>query len=105
MSLAGVDDDEPSTPKTTATPSEGASTTTTATAEPMSADDVMADVMADPEFLQQVLTDLPGVDPSSDAVKSVMGNIQKGSKNKKDDKDSGEGSGESAAKKPRKDNN
>ena len=49
------------------------------------------------------MTELPGVDPSSDAVKSVMGNIQKGNKNKKDDDDDDE-PGESAAKKPRKDN-
>ena len=52
----------------------------------------------------QVMTELPGVDPSSEAVKSVMGNIQKGNKNKKEDDDDDEG-GESAAKKPRKDNN
>ena len=50
------------------------------------------------------MTELPGVDPSSEAVKSVMGNIQKGNKNKKEDDDDDEG-GESAAKKPRKDNN
>jgi len=43
------------------------------------------------------------VDPSSEAVKSVMGNIQKGNKNKKEDDDDDE-PGESAAKKPRKDN-
>ena len=43
------------------------------------------------------------MDPSSEAVKSVMGNIQKGNKNKKEDDDDDE-PGESAAKKPRKDN-
>jgi len=60
------------------------------------------EVMADPDFLQQVLSDLPGVDPSSEAVRSVIGNIQKNStKNKKEDDD--EDSGESSAKKPRKD--
>ena len=53
-------------------------------------------------YFLQVLTDLPGVDPSSDAVKSVMGSINKGNKNKKE-KD-GDEEGESAAKKPRKDN-
>ena len=50
------------------------------------------------------MTELPGVDPSSEAVKSVMGNIQKGNKNKKEDDDDDD-EGESAAKKPRKDNN
>ena len=49
------------------------------------------------------MTELPGVDPSSEAVKSVMGNIQKGNKNKKEEDDEDE-PGESAAKKPRKDN-
>lgn len=49
------------------------------------------------------MTELPGVDPSSEAVKSVMGNIQKGNKNKKEEDDDDE-PGESAAKKPRKDN-
>ena len=43
------------------------------------------------------------MDPSSESVKSVMGNIQKGNKNKKEDDDDDE-PGESAAKKPRKDN-
>ena len=50
------------------------------------------------------MTELPGVDPSSEAVKSVMGNIQKGNKNKKDGDDDDDEPGESAAKKPRKDN-
>ena len=49
------------------------------------------------------MTELPGVDPSSEAVKSVMGNIQKGNKNKKEEDDDDEPV-ESAAKKPRKDN-
>ena len=48
------------------------------TTRPGGGDADFDDVMADPEFLKQVLTDLPGVDPSSEAVKSVMGNIQKG---------------------------
>jgi len=98
MSLAGVEDDMPKAEET------NSSTATAAEADDDLGDpDVLADVMADPEFLQQVLTDLPGVDPSSEAVKSVMGNIQKGNKNKKEDDDDDE-PGESAAKKPRKDN-
>lgn len=92
MSLAGVDDDMPKEEAGSAAQED----------DDMTDPDVMADVMADPEFLQQVLTDLPGVDPSSDAVKSVMGSINKGNKNKKE-KD-GDEEGESAAKKPRKDN-
>ena len=31
--------------------------------------------MADPDFLQRVLSTLPGVDPSSDAIQNVMGNL------------------------------
>lgn len=80
MSLAGVDDEE----------------------ELAEEGEEYGEVMADPDFLQQVLSDLPGVDPNSEAVRSVIGNIQKNStKNKKEDDD--EESGESSAKKPRKD--
>jgi len=96
MSLAGVDDDLPKTEEATPVPE-------TPVDDVMTDPDVMADVMADPEFLQQVLTDLPGVDPSSEAVKSVMGSIQKGNKNKKEKDGDDEGEG-SAPKKPRKDN-
>ena len=90
MSLAGVEDDVGETAECIADMPD----------DDLTDPDVLADVMADPEFLEQVLTDLPGVDPSSDAVKSVMGNIQKGNKNKKDKDDGDEG--ESAPKKPRK---
>lgn len=31
--------------------------------------------MADPEFLQKVLSTLPGVDPSSEAIQNVMGTL------------------------------
>ena len=91
MSLAGVDDDGV----------EGSDGIEDIPDGDLADSDVLADVMADPEFLQQVLTDLPGVDPSSEAVKSVMGNIQKGNKNKKEKDDDDEG--ESAPKKARKD--
>lgn len=101
MSLAGVEDDMLKAEEPTA----ASSTAATAEADDDLGDpDVLADVMADPEFLKQVMTELPGVDPSSEAVKSVMGNIQKGNKNKKEDDDDDD-EGESAAKKPRKDNN
>lgn len=100
MSLAGVEDDmtKPSSEEVTPVALGGGETVEDDLGDP----DVLADVMADPEFLQQVLTDLPGVDASSEAVKSVMGNIQKGNKNKKDKE--GDDEGESAPKKPRKDN-
>ncbi|XP_075965011.1 26S proteasome non-ATPase regulatory subunit 4-like [Anarhichas minor] len=47
------------------------------------------DVMQDPEFLQSVLENLPGVDPNNEAIRSAMGSLasQTGSKpdNKKDE--------------------
>lgn len=39
------------------------------------------EVMNDPEFLQSVLENLPGVDPQSEAVRQAVGSL-----NKKDDK-------------------
>ncbi|XP_040021597.1 26S proteasome non-ATPase regulatory subunit 4 [Gasterosteus aculeatus] len=47
------------------------------------------DVMQDPEFLQSVLENLPGVDPNNEAIRNAMGSLasQTGSKsdNKKDE--------------------
>ena len=47
--------------------------------------------MADPDFLQKVLSTLPGVDPSSEAIQSVMGSLANPEKDdgdaQKDDKD------------------
>ncbi|KAM8870254.1 26S proteasome non-ATPase regulatory subunit 4-like [Spinachia spinachia] len=47
------------------------------------------DVMQDPEFLQSVLENLPGVDPNNEAIRTAMGSLssQTGSKsdNKKDE--------------------
>lgn len=47
--------------------------------------------MQDPEFLQSVLENLPGVDPNNDAIRNAMGSLasQTGSKpesQKKDEK-------------------
>lgn len=39
------------------------------------------EVMNDPEFLQSVLENLPGVDPQSEAVRQAVGSL-----NKKDEK-------------------
>ena len=49
------------------------------------------DVMQDPEFLQSVLENLPGVDPNNEAIRNAMGSLasQTGSKppeGKKDEK-------------------
>lgn len=45
--------------------------------------------MQDPEFLQSVLENLPGVDPNNEAIRNAMGSLssQGGSKpnNKKDE--------------------
>ena len=40
------------------------------------------DVMQDPEFLQSVLENLPGVDPNNEAIRNAMGSLasQTGSK-------------------------
>jgi len=40
--------------------------------------------MNDPEFLQNVLQNLPGVDPESDAIKDAMGQLMKQDSTKKD---------------------
>jgi 26S proteasome regulatory subunit N10 len=44
--------------------------------------------MNDPEFLQRVISSLPGVDPNSDAIRSAVDNLTKdNSKNKEKDKE------------------
>jgi 26S proteasome regulatory subunit N10 len=42
--------------------------------------------MNDPEFLQRVLSSLPGVDPNSDAVRSAFENLNKDSASSSKDK-------------------
>lgn len=60
---------------------------------PSSKDEAMdvdySEVMNDPEFIQSVLENLPGVDPQSDAVRQAVGLVSKESKDKdqKNDKD------------------
>ena len=39
--------------------------------------------MNDPDFLQRVISSLPGVDPNSDAVRSAFDNLTKDDKDKK----------------------
>ncbi|PSN51004.1 26S proteasome non-ATPase regulatory subunit 4 [Blattella germanica] len=49
-----------------------------------------SEVMNDPEFLQSVLENLPGVDPQSEAVRQAVGSLTKDKKERKDDdKDKG----------------
>lgn len=47
------------------------------------------DVMQDPEFLQSVLENLPGVDPNNEAIRNAMGSLasqaSKESKEKKEE--------------------
>ncbi len=43
--------------------------------------------MNDPEFLQRVISSLPGVDPNSDAIRSAVDNLTKDSNNKNQEKD------------------
>lgn len=49
---------------------------------PMEVDEEENEVITDPEFLQSVLENLPGVDPQSDAIRDAVGSL-----NKKSDKD------------------
>lgn len=46
------------------------------------------DVMQDPEFLQSVLENLPGVDPNNEAIRNAMGSLaSQASKENKDKKE------------------
>lgn len=42
--------------------------------------------MSDPAFLQSVLQNLPGVDPSSEAIRNVLDTLPQSEEQKKDDK-------------------
>uniref|UniRef100_A0A3B3U0W8 26S proteasome non-ATPase regulatory subunit 4 n=2 Tax=Poecilia TaxID=8080 RepID=A0A3B3U0W8_9TELE len=44
------------------------------------------DVMQDPEFLQSVLENLPGVDPNNEAIRNAMGSLASQTGNKQDGK-------------------
>jgi len=55
-------------------------------AEMKDEDEDYAKAMNDPEFLQRVISSLPGVDPNSDAVRSAFDNLTKEQKDKKDEK-------------------
>lgn len=57
--------------------------------EAMEVEEDYTEVMNDPEFIQSVLENLPGVDPQSDAVRQAVGLVSKDSKDKeaKNDKD------------------
>lgn len=44
------------------------------------------DVMQDPEFLQSVLENLPGVDPNNEAIRNAMGSLASQSGNKQEGK-------------------
>lgn len=44
------------------------------------------DVMQDPEFLQSVLENLPGVDPNNEAIRNAMGSLASQSGPKPDGK-------------------
>ncbi|XP_069689945.1 26S proteasome non-ATPase regulatory subunit 4 isoform X2 [Periplaneta americana] len=49
-----------------------------------------SEVMNDPEFLQSVLENLPGVDPQSEAIRQAVGSLSKDKKDRKEeDKDKG----------------
>uniref|UniRef100_A0A671LU68 26S proteasome non-ATPase regulatory subunit 4 n=1 Tax=Sinocyclocheilus anshuiensis TaxID=1608454 RepID=A0A671LU68_9TELE len=54
------------------------------TAESKEEDDY--DVMQDPEFLQSVLENLPGVDPNNEAIRNAMGSLTSQSGNKQEGK-------------------
>ncbi|GCC39441.1 hypothetical protein chiPu_0022883 [Chiloscyllium punctatum] len=60
--------------------SEGLSTmeagTAMDTSEASAKEEDNYDVMEDPEFLQSVLENLPGVDPNNEAIRNAMGSLQ-----------------------------
>lgn len=45
------------------------------------------DVMQDPEFLQSVLENLPGVDPNNEAIRNAMGSLASQASKESKDKD------------------
>lgn len=53
---------------------------------PMDVDEDYNEVITDPEFLQSVLENLPGVDPQSDAIRDVVGSLNKDKKGGDKDK-------------------
>lgn len=57
--------------------------------EAMEVEEDYSEVMNDPEFIQSVLENLPGVDPQSDAVRQAVGLVSKDAKDKdqKNDKE------------------
>ncbi|XP_050545431.1 26S proteasome non-ATPase regulatory subunit 4 [Daktulosphaira vitifoliae] len=57
--------------------------------EAMEVEEDYSEVMNDPEFIQSVLENLPGVDPQSDAVRQAVGLVSKDTKDKdqKNEKD------------------
>lgn len=57
--------------------------------EAMEVEEDYSEVMNDPEFIQSVLENLPGVDPQSDAVRQAVGLVSKDVKDKeqKNEKD------------------
>jgi len=96
MSMAAPSTTTPSataaTASTTTASSSGATSTVPTTAsktvdaEMKDEDEDYAKAMNDPEFLQRVISSLPGVDPNSDAVRSAFENLTKESKEEADKK-------------------
>lgn len=64
--------------------------------EPMEVEEDYSEVMNDPEFLQSVLENLPGVDPHDEGVLKAVGSL---SKDKKKDDDKSKKSGGDKSKK------
>ncbi|EDS43204.1 26S proteasome non-ATPase regulatory subunit 4 [Culex quinquefasciatus] len=52
---------------------------------PMEVDEDINEVITDPEFLQSVLENLPGVDPHSEAIRDAVGSLNKDKKDKEGD--------------------
>jgi 26S proteasome regulatory subunit N10 len=61
-----------------------------ATAGEQKEDEDYSEVINDPAFLQSVLEGLPGVDPSSDAIRTAMSQLTKPPGAEKDSKDKGD---------------
>lgn len=64
---------------------ESAPSDSTSAAKPEPMEDDSSQLVTDPEFLQTVLQNLPGVDPNSEAVKEALGESKKNEDDKKKD--------------------
>ncbi|XP_065071437.1 26S proteasome non-ATPase regulatory subunit 4-like [Rhopilema esculentum] len=86
MQDSEMEDSDASRPTTAATDNTEASPLPMDAEQTEQTDDNLSSVMTDPEFLQHLVSSLPGVNPDSEAVRSALGSMSQQSNDKKDDK-------------------